>query len=247
MPDIERRSLSVVVPCYNEGKNLSLVLEHFTRPLKKRTDVELILVNNGSQDNSHDILAAYVSSGGIRNLKVVELEHNQGYGGGILAGLAEASGKYLGWTHADLQTDPEDVFKAWDVLSSKAEGLKVLVKGRRSGRGAAESLLSFMMGVVASLALKQKLQDINAQPKLFPRELYQKMVSPPRDFSLDLYLLYLANIEGYQILNIPVLFRKRQQGEAKGGGSWATRSRLIRRTWQYIFELSSKLQKEQHA
>ena len=50
--------------------------------------------------------------------RVVTVPVNLGYGHGILSGLREAKGDYLAWTHADLQTDPADVVKAWELLTA---------------------------------------------------------------------------------------------------------------------------------
>ena len=94
-------------------------------------------------------------------------------------------------------------------------------------------------------ALRQKLDDINAQPKLFPREFYENFIknNSPFDFSLDLYALYQAKIHCDRIISMPVDFKTRLLGEAKGGGGggWKTRIKLIGRTYRYILFLKSKL------
>ncbi|HRG76152.1 MAG TPA: glycosyltransferase family 2 protein, partial [Leptospiraceae bacterium] len=97
--------LSIVVPCYNEEKNIPLVLEKFQSVIK-RDDVEVILVNNGSKDNSQLVLNELIPKYSFARTVLVEV--NQGYGFGILSGLKEAKGDYIGWTHADMQTDPYD-------------------------------------------------------------------------------------------------------------------------------------------
>jgi hypothetical protein len=99
------------------------------------------------------------------------------------------------------------------------------------------------MQILASLALGMSLSEINAQPKLFGRDLYEAMQDPPEDFSLDLYLLWLAKKEGFRILEVPVYFKDRRFGEAKGGGgsNWKTRWKLMKRSFRMIFELRSRL------
>ena len=64
----------------------------------------------------------------------------------------------------------------------------------------------------------------------------------PLDFSLDLYALYQAKANGYEIKTLPVYFKKRLYGEAKGGGGgWKSRMQLIKRTFKYIFKLKAQL------
>ena len=96
---------------------------------------------------------------------------------------------------------------------------------------------------IASAALGVRLDDVNAQPKLFSRALYEAHLrtGAPADFSLDLYVLYKARTSGTPILDVPVVFAPRLHGEAKGGGSWKTRIKLIRRTLAYILALRRSL------
>ena len=64
--------------------------------------------------------------------RTVRVEVNQGYGYGILQGLRQCRGEYIGWTHADMQTDPADILKALEIIE-REQGL-VFVKGKRKGR-----------------------------------------------------------------------------------------------------------------
>lgn len=228
--------LSVVVPCYNEEKNIPKVLGDFSEVFKNTPGVELILVDNGSRDKTGEAIDRAITA--YPFARKVTVEVNQGYGYGILQGLKAAQGDCLGWTHADLQTDPADVLRAYRLYQEECRHRKILVKGRREARSWVEAFLSYGMQLLCSMVLGVWLEEVNAQPKLFPRALYQQMKDPPHDFSLDLYLLYLAKKKEYYFYSIPVYFRERQHGEAKGGGgSLKNRWNLIKRTFHYIFEL----------
>lgn len=236
--------LSIVVPCYNEAGNIPLIFARFREVLGNRQDVEILLVNNGSKDNSAQVFADELAKAQDSRIRVVDVKVNTGYGSGILSGLKESSGTVLSWTHADMQTDPKDVLLAWEAYenATKSAGREVFVKGKRRNRAAAEQFFTWGMQVVASMALGTALDDVNAQPKLFSRAFYEQYLSKgaPNDFSLDLYALYWAHKQ-CRIVEIPVFFNKRMHGEAKGGGSFKTRIKLIKRTWAYIFELQKSL------
>ena len=105
----KKMKLSVIIPCYNEAKNIPLILEKFTGIIK-RTDIEILFVNNGSKDNSQEVFDFLIPKYSFA--KVVKIEVNQGYGFGITSGLREAKGEYIGYMHADMQTDPADPLKA---------------------------------------------------------------------------------------------------------------------------------------
>jgi hypothetical protein len=70
------------------------------------------------------------------------------------------------------------------------------------------------------------------------------MDDAPWDFSLDLYVLYLAQSRGLKLIEQPVEFGARLHGEAKGGGSLRGKLRLTRRTLDYIFALRRRLRAE---
>ncbi len=236
------KKLSITVPCYNEVKNVPLIIEAFKKAVGNRKNIEVILVNNGSTDDSANVFKNELSKEQNSIFKLVNVEKNQGYGFGILSGLEAASGDVLAWTHADMQTDPADVIKGFD-LYSKENNEEVFIKGKRKNRAALEFIFTFGMQIIASIALKTYLDDINAQPKIFSKNFYQKFIKnqAPHDFSLDLFVLYIAKKNNLRIKEIEVNFAKRIFGEAKGGGSWKTRIKLIKRTLSYIFELKKSL------
>ncbi len=237
-------ALSIVVPCYNEAGNIPLIIERFDEVTQSETNIEIILVNNGSTDNSKEIFEKELQNKGNK-FKVAQVAQNKGYGFGILSGLEAARGEVLAWTHADMQTDPQDVLIAYQKYK-EANDLQVFIKGKRKKRRVAEAFFTWGMQVLASLTLGTALNDINAQPKLFHRSFYEKFLveNAPYDFSLDLYALYCA-VKYCKIIAIPVYFNKRIHGEAKGGGSFKTRKKLIKRTFKYIFELRQSIKQQQ--
>ena len=234
------KKLSIIVPCYNESKNIPLIISAFKKAVGTRQNIEVILVNNGSNDDSAEVFKSQLAE--EKNFKLVNLEKNQGYGFGILSGLEAAAGDVLSWTHADMQTDPNDVIRGFDFYLQHKDA-EFFIKGKRKNRAALEFLFTFGMQVIASLALKTYLDDINAQPKIFSRKFYEKFIKnkAPYDFSLDLFVLYKARKNSLKIKEIEVNFAKRMHGEAKGGGSWKTRIKLIKRTFSYIFKLRKEV------
>ena len=230
--------LSIIIPCYNEQDNIPHIIDQCQQALKKRgkTSCEILLVNNGSTDNS-----AKIFNDAMKDLpadtvfKIVNVPINKGYGYGILAGLNQATGQVLAWTHADLQTDPLDVFTAFDTHQKTPNNALLVVKGKRKKRAFVESFFTFGMQVLTAVFLRTWLDDINAQPKVFSRDFFNQYIktNAPDDFSLDLFLLYWAKKHG-AIKSVPVHFKPRLHGEAKGGGSFKTRIKLIKRTLAYI-------------
>ena len=187
--------LSVVIPCYNEEDNLKLILDEINNILnKKEFNIEFIIVNNGSTDNSKSVLRKLLKT--KKQIKVLNIDKNIGYGHGILSGLKIARGSVLSWTHADLQTDLNDVLRAYKKYLFYSDA-NLIVKGKRKNRNILDASFTWGMQVFSSLILNSSLNDINAQPKLFSKLFFNShMENAPFDFSLDLFLLYKAETFG---------------------------------------------------
>lgn len=224
--------LSVVVPCYNEEQNIPLILERFGEIIT-RDDIEVILVDNGSTDGSAHVLADLLPK--YFFARTVRVEVNQGYGYGILQGLKECRGEYIGWTHADMQTDPADILKALTIIEQD-KGL-VFVKGNRKGRPLFDVFFTAGMSLFETCFLRRKLYDINAQPNIFPKIFYDEWENPPYDFSLDLYALYMARTKNLKVVRFPVLFPERIHGESKWNTGLQSKWKFIKRTIEFSVNL----------
>jgi len=230
--------LSIVIPCYNEAGNIPLLVNKLESIKDK--EIEVILVDNGSTDETTAIIARELSDK-QPFLKSVFVAQNIGYGHGIMTGVKEATGDVIAWTHADLQTDPTDVMNAYSRYIQNENYEKYILKGKRVKRNLLDAFFTFGMGLLSSFLMRVKLSDINAQPKMFHRSFLENMENAPDDFSLDLYLVYQARVNGYHIIEYPVHFGKRLHDEAKGGGSLKGKWKLIKRTWAYMKVLKEKL------
>ena len=226
--------VSVVIPCYNEQGNIEPLIQEALEVVTRRPNIEFIFVDNGSTDGTRGLLEAltYKTAG----LKVTVVERNQGYGFGIRSGLKAASGKFLGWTHADRQTKLTDVEVALEILAKNQE--RIFLKGRRSGRPASDRIFTLGMSFFESILFRTKLNDINAQPTIFSRELLEEVLQGPDDFSLDLYAYVAAKRLKIKVLRFPVTFGARFSGESKWNTSARGRWKFISRTLAFSFRLA---------
>ena len=168
---------SLVIPCYNEAANLPLLLDR-CKDLAAQPEVEVVLADNGSTDSTAELLRNLLPLyPGCRSIRV---DKNQGYGFGIVSGLKAAKGKILGWTHADMQTDPQDALLGLELFEK--HGDDIFVKGRRYGRPFMDSVFTVGMSVFETFLLARPMWDINAQPTLFSRRFFETWVAPPHDF-----------------------------------------------------------------
>jgi len=227
---------SLIIPCYNEAANLPLLLDR-CKGLAQRSDIEIILVDNGSTDNSPEILLKLLPL--YSSCRSVRVEQNQGYGFGVLTGLRAAKGAVLGWTHADMQTDPQDALQGLELFEK--HGLDIFVKGKRYGRPLSDVFFTFGMSIFESLLLGKPMWDINAQPTLFSKDFFETWLEPPHDFSIDLYAYYLAQQNGLGIYRFPVKFGERAHGVSHWNINWAAKLKFIRRTVDFSLQLRKSI------
>lgn len=204
---------SIVIPCYNEETNISELVNRFLE-IQVRYDIELVLVDNGSADGTRKEIDFFADKHSFITPCYVEV--NQGYGFGILSGLETASGECLGWMHADLQSDPNVFCSMMD--SAIHEKGNFLYKGSRKNRPVLDTIFTIGMSFFETMLLHKRLWDINAQPTMLNRDFYLMWKEPPHDFSLDLYVYYLAKILKVKISR----FKSVQHNRLHGKSTWNT-------------------------
>lgn len=233
--------LSVIIPCYNEEKNIPLVLERFKKALdimKKKIDVELILVDNNSKDNTQSVLKSELLK--YRFARSV-FQEKPGYGNAVFKGLNEARGEFLCWTHGDIQTPLSDTLRAYEIIRSMKNPENSYVKGKRYGRPIIDMFFTMGMSLFETLLLKKILWDINAQPNLFHRSFLDKIKNPPEDFSLDLFMYYIAKKNKYEIKRFDVHFGKRIYGDSSWNSGMKARIKFIKRTIAFSKKLKRNI------
>lgn len=231
----------LILPCYNEAKSLSDIIVRAVKSAEKYCftpeSFKLVLVENGSKDNSREVLQQLSKSELGKWFRVVYVDVNQGYGFGLWSGLKTSQAKIVGWSHADQQCDPENAFFAHKLLTEQKDK-KLVIKGKRFGRDWKDKSVSFVFEWLATLILGRRLHEINAQPKVFYRELLNEIKSPPKDFAFDIYVLYCALKSGHHLQSIPVLFPPRVHGVSNWAGTFLGRYNTIKNMVKYILFLA---------
>jgi len=128
--------LSIVVPCYNEEKNVNLFYNEFVKVFKNfKNNYEFVFVNDGSKDNTFAELKKIYEKG-KENVKVVNFSRNFGKEAAMYAGLTEADGDYISIVDADLQQRPEVLLEMFNFLinNQSYDCVAAFQESRREGK-----------------------------------------------------------------------------------------------------------------
>src|SRR5207302_7149655 len=124
-------ALSVVIPVFNEARSLDPLHQRLTRTLEKLgRPYEIIFVDDGSRDESADVLRALRARDGA--VRMIRFSRNYGQHAAVFAGMERARGEIVVTLDADLQNPPEEIPR---LLAALVDGVDVVGGGRGSRRG----------------------------------------------------------------------------------------------------------------
>ncbi len=196
--------LSVIVPVYNEEATIGEVID---RVLAVAIDKEVIVVDDGSSDNTPDIVRAHAVSG----VKLVRLQANGGKGAAIREGLGYAAGDYILIQDGDLELSPEEYPQ---LVKPIAAGKSEVVYGSRFLRGKGRAtwrnyLANRLITGWANLLYGSSLTDVSTAYKLFPRRLVDQLGLRCRRFEFCAEITAKLLRMGISIAEVPVTYMPR--------------------------------------
>ncbi len=201
--------LSLLIPCYNEEGNIPVVLPDMIA-FAKEHNFHIIVVNDGSKDNSRAKLATFED---LSLLTIVHHKLNRGYGAALKSGLKVSNTEYTITLDADGQHQLEDVLKVFEYI--KKHDCDMVI-GSRKGQKSASSLRGvgkFFIRTIAKILMKVPVYDINSGMKIFRTELGQKYLPIYPDgmsFSDIMTLTFIYKRE--LVHEVPITIKERLSG-----------------------------------
>ncbi len=216
-------NISVVIPLYNEAPNIAELYDELTATLESAGLLyELILVDDGSSDTTHQILSQLHAKD--RRVCVVRLRRNFGQTAAFAAGFSRVRGHFVVTLDGDLQNDPRDIPTMLDRLE---EGYDIVCGWRRDRKDPwlMRRVPSMMANWLISVTTGVKLHDYGCSLKAFRAE----VVTPLRLYGeMHRFLPAIASEQGVRIDEMVVNHRSRRSGRSKYG---------LSRTIRVVFDL----------
>jgi dolichol-phosphate mannosyltransferase len=173
----QQATLSVVVPCYNEGATLAACIESLLEIQDAQLTLEIIIVDDGSSDDSVSVADALCIA--HDQVRLIRHAANRGKGAALRTGFAQASGDYVAVQDADLEYEPQDLKRLLEPLRS---GVADVVFGSRFLSHGAHRVLYFwhslgnaFLTLVSNVFTDLNLTDMETCYKVFRREIIQSI------------------------------------------------------------------------
>ena len=114
--------LTIIIPCFNEEKNISIFLNSCINNLKNiDKEIEYIFINDGSKDNTLGEIKKIILKHKNLNINCINFSRNFGKEAALYAGLKESKGKYVAIIDADLQQNPKYILQMYEILEKNSE------------------------------------------------------------------------------------------------------------------------------
>jgi glycosyltransferase involved in cell wall biosynthesis len=213
--DDRRPRYSIIIPAYEEGARLGATLDKVLNYVRERRwDAEIIVVNDGSRDNTPEIVRERAEK--HPGLRLLENPGNRGKGFSVRNGMLHAHGEVLLFSDADLSSPIEEAAKLFAALAAGADvaiGSRWLQSDLQTQR---QPLYRQLFGRVFNLLLRVilglRFKDTQCGFKAFTRRSAQAIFPLQRieRWGFDPELLFLAKKFGFKVAEVPVAWAHRE-------------------------------------
>ncbi|MFN8309838.1 MAG: glycosyltransferase family 2 protein [Chitinophagales bacterium] len=224
--------LSIVIPAYNEGRTIHLILDKVKAvQLIGGVEKEIIIVNDCSKDDTEAAILKYQEAHPEMNIQYRKHEVNQGKGAALHTGIREATGEYIVIQDADLEYDPQE-FNI--LLKPVLDGFADVVYGSRFMGGKPHRILFFwhtignkMLTAASNMFTNLNLTDMETCYKLFRADMVKGLELKEKRFGFEPEVTAkIARVKNVRIYEVGISYYGRTYEEGKKIG-WRDGFRAI--------------------
>lgn len=211
------RTLSIVVPAYNEARSLARCIERVLQIEGPELTLEILIVDDASSDGTAAVAAELAAR--HRQVRLLRHERNQGKGGALHTGFLHATGDFVAVQDADLEYDPRDLKRLVEPL---VEGRADVVLGSRFLSGGEHRVLYFWHSIanraltlLSNMFTDLNLSDMESCYKVFRRDVLQRVELHEKRFGFEPEIVAAISRLRLRIYEMGVSYAGRTYEEGK--------------------------------
>ena len=208
------KKLSIIIPCYNEAATIAEVLARVAKAETCGLAKEVIVVNDGSTDETGQLLEGLRGNG----IKVIHHERNRGKGAAIRTALSQVTGDIVLIQDADLEYDPEEYPSLLQPMLT--DHVEVVYGSRMLRRDNRQGALPFLIGgrllsLLTNLLYQAGITDEPTGYKVFKASLLKSIDLKCIGFEFCPEVTAKVRKRGYEIREVPISYNPRSVSEGK--------------------------------
>ena len=220
MPQENSKTLSIVIPVFNEVNFLNELFEQVKRYFNNKY-TEIIIVDDGSTDGSSNLLQELKKKNNYKfSFKIIRLDINSGKGKAIQIGIKNSNGQYILLQDADLELDCKDAREMFEMISTNKDikcifGSRYLSGKLKKNNYFFNNLVGKINSLIFNMFFSQSLSDVHCGLKILHRSVIEKIKLRVNDFGIEIDIASQIVRNNFFIYEFGVsyFFRSKAQGK----------------------------------
>ncbi|MBM4340281.1 MAG: glycosyltransferase [Deltaproteobacteria bacterium] len=211
--------LSIVIPMFNEAENAEHTLARVEDSLSSFDgQYEIIAVNDGSTDNTHEVLQKIAASN--KKIKIVSYSRNIGRGMALRTGFKEAKGEIIVSIDADLSYDPKYIIDFLKTFKEE-ENIDLILASPYMPGGKTEGVPFFRLWIsklgnkILRLAMPNRIHTLTGIFRAYRKKVLDSLELESDGKEIHLEILSKAMALGFRVKEIPAILKSRKRGSSK--------------------------------
>ena len=203
-------NFSIVIPVFNEEQNIISLLEEIKRTLQNKLDYEILIVDDGSDDNTVNNIRKKIRQ--FHNLKLILHRSNYGQSVSLQTGISNAKYELIVTLDGDGQNDPKDIMKLIKRFKQSSPFFLVIGNRRKRNDKLTRIIASRFAYKIRSLILNDNVPDTGCALKVFKKK---DFLFIPFFNHIHRFLPFIFSTMGGETISVDVNHRKRKSGVSK--------------------------------